>query len=216
MKAHPENNMPLRSTKDLEIILSKLQNFEQPSWELEQYATPSNIAAEWVWSMALKKEVQGKVILDAACGPGTIGIGLLLLGASKVFFVDKDEKVMKICNQNYAAIKREYEIGPAVFVVKDIVDFNEVMDIVVQNPPFGTKNKHSDKLFLEKAFSVSPLVYSMHKLSTQIFVEAISRDHGFTITEVGEYDFPIKAAFTFHTKPVRKIEVGLWRMEKIK
>ena len=64
MKAHPENNMPLRSKKDLEIILSKLQNFEQPSWELEQYATPSNIAAEWVWSMALKKEVQGTVMFD--------------------------------------------------------------------------------------------------------------------------------------------------------
>jgi len=208
--------MPLRSKKDLEIILSKLQNFEQPSWELEQYATPSNIAAEWVWSMAIKKEVQGKVILDAACGPGIIGIGLLLLGASKVFFVDKDEKVMKICKQNYAAIKREYEIGPAVFIVQDIAEFNEKVDIVVQNPPFGTKNKHIDKLFLEKAFSASPLIYSMHKLSTQSFVEAISRDHGFTITEVGEYDFPIKAAFTFHTKPVRKIEVGLWRMEKIK
>ena len=75
----------------------------------------------------------------------------------------------------------------------------------------GTK---PDKVFLEKAFSVAPLVYSMHKTSTKQFVEAVARDHGFVITHFTRYDFPIKAAFDFHKKPVMDIDVGLWRMEK--
>ena len=65
-----------------------LKGFAEPSWELEQYETPSSIAAEWVWSMALKGEAVGKIILDAACGSGIIGLGLLLMGARKVYFLD--------------------------------------------------------------------------------------------------------------------------------
>lgn len=208
--------MTIRSKKDLEIVLSKLKNFARPSLELEQYATPSAIAAEWVWNMALKGEVAGKTILDAACGPGILGMGLLLLGAKKIYFVDKDEKVMQLCIENYNAVKKEYEIGEAAFIAQDIALFDNEVDLVVQNPPFGTKVEHADKKFLEKAFSVAPIIYSMHKWSTLKFVEAISRDHGFMITDTWGYEFPIKAAFEFHRKPKVLIDVGLWRMEKVK
>ena len=206
--------MSIRSKKDLEVELSKLKNFESPSFELEQYATPSHIAAEWIWNMALKGEIAGRVILDAACGPGILGIGLLLMGAKKIFFVDKDQKALTICIENYNKIKGEYDVGKAEFIHQDISLFDQQVDIVVQNPPFGTKNEHIDKVFLEKAFSVAPLVYSMHKYTTAKFVEAISKDFGFTITDLWRYEFPIKAVFKFHEKPVVKVDVGLWRMKK--
>ncbi|MBU0460715.1 MAG: METTL5 family protein [Nanoarchaeota archaeon] len=206
--------MTIRSQKDLEIQLSKLQEYTEPSFELEQYATPAHIAAEWIWSMALKGEVAGKIILDAACGPGILGIGLLLMGARKVYFLDKDEKIIQVCIENYNQIKKKYEIGEAEFIIEDVTLFDAEVDIVVQNPPFGTKEKHIDKIFLEKAFSTAKVVYSMHKYSTKRFVEAISSDHEFKITDLWRYEFPLKKMFKFHTKPVRRIDVGLWRMEK--
>lgn len=206
--------MSLRSKRDLEIVLSKLHSYEHPSFQLEQYPTPSSIAADWIWTMAMRSEVAGKVILDAGCGPGFLGIGLLLLGAKRVFFIDKDAAIMAICQENYQQIKDEYDVGEAVFIVHDVSIFDEKVDIVVQNPPFGTKEAHADKKFLEKAFSVAPIVYSMHKFSTKQFVEAISKDAGYQITHLWRYEFPIKAAFAFHEKPVKKIDVGLWRMER--
>ena len=205
----------IRSKRDLEVILSKLKSFEKPSLTLEQYPTPSNIAAEWVWNMAMKGEVAGKSIADAGCGPGIIGLGLLLLGARKVIFIDKDPEVMLICQQNYERIREEYEIGAAEFVAHDFSLFDGEVDIVVQNPPFGTKEEHADKRFLEKAFMIAPIVYSMHKWSTQKFVEAICKDHNFQVTDVWKYDFPIKAVFRFHEKPVQVIDVGLWRMKRL-
>lgn len=207
--------MSIRSKRDLEIILSKLKSFETPSLQLEQYPTPSNIAAEWVWNMAMKGEVAGKVILDAGCGPGILGIGLLLLGARKIIFLDKDAEAIKICQQNYQKVQDEYEIGSAEFITHDVSLFDGEVDTVVQNPPFGTKQEHADKKFLEKAFATAPIVYSMHKWSTQKFVEAICKDFDFKITEVWRYEFPIKAAFAFHEKPKQMLDVGLWRMEKI-
>jgi len=206
--------MSITSKRSLEIELSKLASFDTPSLELEQYATPSSIAAEWIWQMAMKGEVSGRTILDAACGPGILGLGLLLMGAKKIYFLDKDKEIMQTCMKNYNKLKDEYEISDAEFIVSDISLFDEEVDIVVQNPPFGTKNEHIDKLFLEKAFSVAPLVYSMHKWSTKAFVEAICKDYNFEITEVWCYDFPIKAVFHFHKKPLKLVDVGLWRMEK--
>lgn len=206
--------MSIRSKKDLELALERLKGFSEPSWELEQYATPSEISADWVWNAALKGDVRGKVILDAACGPGVLGIAALLMGAKKVFFVDKSQEAVEICRDNYEMIKKEYEIGEAVFVVGNIGIFDSDVDTVLENPPFGTKEKHIDKLFLEKAFSVSKVVWSMHKAVTKSFVEAICKDYKFEITDYYEYDFPIKAVFKFHEKPVKSVEVGLWRMEK--
>ena len=204
----------IQSKKALELELSKLRAFEKPSMLLEQYATPSHIAADWIWIMAMRGEVIGRTILDAAAGPGILGMGLLLMGAKKVYFVDKDPLILQVCSENYNQIREEYEIGEAEFITSDISLFDEHVDLVVQNPPFGTKDEHIDKLFLEKAFVVAPLVHSMHKFSTKQFVEGISKDYGFMITGVWRYEFPIKAQFTFHKKPVKKIDVGLWRMEK--
>ena len=206
--------MAIRSKRDLEVILSKLKSFEKPSLQLEQYPTPSNIAAEWVWSMAMKREVAGKTIVDAGCGPGIIGLGLLLLGARKIIFIDKDQEALNLCQQNYNTLQQEYEIGAAEFIAHDFSLFDGEAEVVVQNPPFGTKQEHADKKFLEKAFSIAPLVYSMHKWSTQKFVEAVCKDFSFRITEVWRYEFPIKATFSFHEKPKQIIDVGLWRMEK--
>lgn len=206
--------MSIRSKKDLEIVLSKLKSFQKPSVELEQYATPSSIAADWIWNMALKREAAGKIFLDAAAGPGILGIGLLLMGAKKVYFLDKDKTIMKTCMENYEAVKKEYELGEAEFIIEDISLFDAEVDIAVQNPPFGTKEKHIDKKFLETAFRVARIVYSMHKWTTKSFVEAICKDFTFKITDVWRYEFPIKAAFKFHEKPVEYVDVGLWRMEK--
>ena len=204
----------MRSKKELEVFLSKLKTYEKPSFKLEQYPTPSHIAADWVWDMALKSEVSGRIILDAGCGTGILGIGLLLMGAKKVYFLDKDQTAMNICIENHNKIKEEYEIGEGEFIVGDISLFDENVDIVVQNPPFGTKEVHADKKFIEKAFLISSIVYSMHKYSTKEFIEAVSKDFNFRITHMWRYKFPIKAMFEFHEKPVKSIDVGLWRMEK--
>lgn len=117
--------------------------------------------------------------------------------------------------ENHEMVKKEYEIGKAEFIMGNISIFDEEVDVVLENPPFGTKEKHIDKLFLEKAFSVSKVVWSMHKLITKSFVEAMCKDYGFELTDMFGYSFPIKAVFKWHEKPVKSVEVGLWRMKKI-
>jgi putative methylase len=202
------------SKKRLAVELSKLKGFEKVDVKLEQYATPSEIAADWLWKAAFKHDIAGKVSLDAACGPGVLGCGALLLGVGKVYFVDSDANALDLARDNVARLGEVYEIGKSEFICADIADFSLPVDVVLQNPPFGTKIRHHDKRFLENAFIVGKTVYSMHKISTAGFVEAYVRDAGFKITDRWEYDFSIGASLPFHRRQKYVVQVGLWRMVK--
>ena len=45
--------------KDLEVLLSQFQSFVQPQVKLEQYQTPSSLAADLLWDAYQKGHVEG-------------------------------------------------------------------------------------------------------------------------------------------------------------
>ncbi len=200
------------SQKQLALTLSRLQSFERPSFRLEQYPTDSEIAAEIIWAAYQNRDIEHKNIADFGSGTGILGIGTMFFNPKKVYFIDIDEKQLEKLGENLKLqeLKIEYEL-----ILSDIKEFNKKVDLVIQNPPFGVKNIHADKAFLEKAFEVSKVIYSFHKIESKTFIEKISKDHNFRITHLFKFDFPLKNTMPFHTKRIQKIEVGCWRLEKI-
>ena len=71
------------SQNRLAIELSKLKSFEKFNISLEQYQTPSDIAAKFLWWAYMQGDISHKVIADFGCGNGILGIGCLLLNAKK-------------------------------------------------------------------------------------------------------------------------------------
>ena len=90
----------IKSKASLAVALSKLKTYSKPSISLEQYPTDSEIAAEILWSAYMHGDLSGKTVADLGSGTGILGIGALYLGASKVFFVEKDSKAMAIAKEN--------------------------------------------------------------------------------------------------------------------
>jgi len=204
----------INSKGALAIALSGLEAFIEPKVRAEQYPTDAEIAAEVLWNMKMCSDI-GKVSVDLGCGTGILGIGLLLLGDVRVYFVDSDANAIKVAKRNLAKTESEYNMpGKAIFLCQDIKDFNDNVDLAVQNPPFGTKVKHMDKIFLEKAFEVSNLVYSFHKTETKDFINKLSTENGFDVTHIWDFDFPLKATYRHHTKKIKRIKVSCFRIEK--
>ena len=155
------------SKSKLAIILSGLEGFSEPNVKKEQYLMDSEIGAEVIWNAFLLGEIKGKNIADFGCGTGLIGIAALLLGAKQVYFVDSDKKALEITKKNVSHMESEScGIGNAEFLCQNIEDFDKKVDVVIQNPPFGTKIKHIDALFLKKAVKSAPIVYSFHRRKT--------------------------------------------------
>ena len=201
----------MNSKKQLAVALSRLQSFEKPSFKLEQYPTDSEIAAEVLWFASQYGDLDNKEIADLGCGTGILGIGALMLESKSLNFVDIDERALRKLKQNLQLMEfKNYEIFNL-----NVEAFNKKVDVVIQNPPFGVKSEHADKVFLKKAFKISNVIYSFHKTTSEKFIDAISKDNGFKITHFFKFDFPLKQTMDFHKKRIQKSEVGCWRMEKI-
>ena len=209
-----QQHMP-KTKSQLAIILSKFAVFEKSQLKLmkEQYATDSEAAAEAVWFAYMNGDIQGKTVADFGCGTGLLGIAALLLGASKVYFVDNDNDAIQICRKNLAATVGEENDKP-IIVSADIAEFKERVDTVVQNPPFGTKTKHADRAFLLQAFKTATIVYSMHKIETADFVKKIAAANGFSVTNIMPLRLQLKATYEFHRSRMRMVDVGLFRIVK--
>lgn len=196
--------------KQLAIQLSKLLVFANPKLELEQYPTNSEAAATVLWDAYMKGDIANKTIADLGAGTGILGVGALLLGAKFVYFVEKDFEAVRILQQNLITLRnKNYTV-----LQMQVTDFYQNVDTIIQNPPFGTKQEHADKPFLEKAFSVASVVYSFHKTSTELFVRAIAADHLFTVVETYSFSFPLRQTYSYHKKKIEKIEVTCFRILK--
>lgn len=196
--------------KTLAILLSKLNVITIPQPHLEQYQTDSEIASIILWQAYMNGDIEDKLVADLGCGNGIFGIGALLLGAKKVYFVDKDKGSINVLKENLSYIEGgEYEI----FNV-DINDFNHKVDIVIENPPFGVQKIHIDKVFLEKSFEISNKIYTLHKIESKEFIQELSNKYGFEVLGIIDLDFVLKKTMHYHKKANYNVKVGCWILEK--
>lgn len=211
--------------KDLAILLSGLETFVRPDVDLEQYQTDAEVASSVLWFIHMKNEFEGRIVADLGCGNGVLGIGALALGAKKVFFVDVDKKAIALVKNNLKLVEKKLSKKfDSVLVNKEVNLFSEKVGLVIQNPPFGiqrfnpplgVQKSHADRLFLLKALQISNLVYSFHTLDSDKFVNAFSKDHGFSSDLVMKFKFPIRQSMAFHAKKIKLVEVGLWRIYSV-
>ena len=199
----------------LAVVLSQLKKFEEPKVRQEQYFMDSEIAASVLWNAYLLKDIEGKAIADLGCGTGVLGIGALMLGAKHAFFVDSDEKALQTAKDNILKVRSEgYELGKAEFICSDIGKLEIKADTVIQNPPFGTKIRHNDIFFLQKALQTAEVVYSFHKSETLGFLRKFAAKNNAEITHIFNFRFPLKAIFSFHRRQIHRINVSCLRLKK--
>lgn len=187
--------------------LSQLKGFEKQKVRDEQYSTPGEVAAELLWIALLQGDIKDKKIADLGAGTGILGIGAALLGASKIILVEKDESAIKISKQNTANAGIIAE-----FVNTTVQEFKEKTDTVIMNPPFGTKQEHADRIFLDKAFQTAPIVYSIHKTSTEEFIQKYASSKGYKTTHIIRTKLIIPYTQLFHKKPKKEIKITIFRL----
>lgn len=193
--------------RTLEITLEKLAKPSEPRPELEQYQTPSSIAADMLWVAHSSNDIQGKSVADLGCGSGILGIGAALLGANSVHCFDSDPKMVQLCRDNSAEVNAEIEVQ-----CSDISDIAGKFDTVVQNPPFGAQKRGADRPFLEASLSISKIVYSLHLADTTDFVSGFCGSRGGHVEHIKNYKFEIPFMFEFHNKPVSIVDVALLKI----
>jgi len=207
------------SKQNLAVELSKFKVFDDSKQQLEQYSTDSEVGASILWDARMQEWIKDKYIIDLGAGTGILGLGCLLLGAKKVIFVEKDKDSIEVLKKNIQTLQDEFEIEAEIIIEnKDIVDLSadsfEKADLVVQNPPFGTKEKNVDALFLEKAMLLSDKIITMHKTVTKEFIENLAQTNGFSEFRVLDFNYPLKMTLPQHKKAIEYIKVSCFFLVK--
>jgi len=193
--------------KKLAILLESLEAFSVPKVSLEQYPTPSGLAAEIAVTANLLDR-ERDFFIDLGCGTGILAIAMSLIGF-KTAGVDIDLDALKVAVSNARKLNSN-----ASFVLADVRNFSVKKRVgVVMNPPFGIKRRHADKAFLEKAFEIGSVIYSIHSAGSEEFVRGMADNHGFKVTHCWKYKIPMKRLYRFHKKPYKFIAVEVFRME---
>jgi len=92
---------------------------------------------------------------------------------------------------------------------------SKIVDTVITNPPFGTKNNEGvDVQFLKTAIRLARrAVYSFHKTSTRPFLMKLLREKwGLNAEVVAEMKFDIPNSYKFHKQKCVDVEVDLLRI----
>jgi predicted RNA methylase len=184
---------------------------------LEQYPTSPHLAARIVFNAFLQGDIEGRSVCDLGCGTGMLAIASQVLGASYTTGFDISTKALAIARQNVDEMEVDVEFVHCDVSLLPTVSGRSVFDTVIMNPPFGTRVKGIDMVFLEKALELaSTAVYSLHKTSTRDFIVKKATALGVKVTVMAELKFDIPAMYKFHKKKSMDVQVDLIRFEKIK
>jgi putative methylase len=195
------------SKRQLEIQLGKLRILQTPQLRLEQYPVSAKVAAELLFMAGFEHhDLQGETI-DLGTGTGRLAIGAAKMGSKRVVGVDIDEKSIALARENAVAAGVQVE-----WFVSDIKEVAGRYDTAIMNPPYGTRSPHLDLLFLERAFELAPVSYSVHKSSTREFLRRVIEKRNRKVDAVRSMRLDIPHLFPFHHKKWENVEVDLYRI----
>jgi putative methylase len=195
------------SKRQLEVRLGRLKILEEPNLKLEQYPVSSEVASELLYIAGFQHDDLTGRVVDLGTGTGRLAIGAALMGAEEVVGLDVDERALALAKENAGLAGVHVQ-----WVQSEIERVNGRFDVVVMNPPYGTRTSHADTRFLAKAFQLAPVVYSVHKSATREFLVQFVRGSGWRFDEVRSMRMEIPHLFEFHEKKRGTVEVDLYRI----
>eukprot|EP00033_Pygsuia_biforma_P006886 GCRY01007786.1.p1 GENE.GCRY01007786.1~~GCRY01007786.1.p1 ORF type:complete len:214 (+),score=51.07 GCRY01007786.1:197-838(+) len=205
--------------KQIESFLTNVKVFENPKPQLEQYPTTAHLAAQFLHTVAsIEENFENAVICDLGCGCGMLSIAASILGAECCLAVDIDEEALELARENIEELFDEGECSinliHGALSSESSVLRPDSADIVVMNPPFGTKTEGIDMVFLKAAVDIATTsVYSLHKTSTRNHIIRKAAEWGVDLQVVAEMRFDIPRMYRFHTKERVDVAVDLLRLD---
>eukprot|EP01125_Pyxidicula_operculata_P018153 TRINITY_DN6433_c0_g1_i1.p1 TRINITY_DN6433_c0_g1~~TRINITY_DN6433_c0_g1_i1.p1 ORF type:complete len:192 (+),score=19.90 TRINITY_DN6433_c0_g1_i1:149-724(+) len=175
-------------------------------------------------------DIRDKCIVDLGIGCGILTIGSVMLQSGFNIGIDIDPTALETCKENLTEFEMEEDIkllecDVSQLSFKDnkffvdgksepLLEIATQVDTVIMNPPFGTKTKGIDMVFLQKAFQIaSGAVYSLHKTSTRAHILRKAQELGVQAKVVAELRYDIPQMYKFHKEKSVDIEVDFIRFD---
>uniref|UniRef100_A0AC35U362 MTS domain-containing protein n=1 Tax=Rhabditophanes sp. KR3021 TaxID=114890 RepID=A0AC35U362_9BILA len=212
--------------KQLEWYLSELEGFGSPKINLEQYTTSASLCTDIILSINDLVGIRGKDIADLGCGPGMLLYSGCVFDPKSARGFEIDTDAVNACNRNREICEIDEDLDFQI-IQTDVFDDTvmephyEQYDIVISNPPFGTKeNAGIDMDFVDVGIHLlkpGGSLFSLHKSSTRSHV--LKKGNGIAgvrATCIAQLNWNLDKTYGFHKHASKDIAVDLIRFEKLR
>lgn len=143
------------------------------------------------------------------------------MNAYYVISIDKDWNSLKILKRNIKSLALEHIILPFCAELKYLEISKNLLPqnlkiTTMMNPPFGVQTKKADRPFLEKAFTFSDIIYSIHLANEKVhmFLLNFVKKFNWKIDKVLPLKLMLEKSFNFHKQKKKLIDVNIYRFLK--
>ena len=196
--------------RQLERALSQLSHSPSPNLAFEAYDLDPKAATELLFLAEEKyHDISGQSIIDLGCGSGILAIGAALLGSKESLGIDINKESIRTARENAADHGVHLDL-----IIGDVAAIKGNFDTSVMNPPFGTRTRGADVIFLEKAIELSKVAYSLHKRTngSREFLSIAIRNMGARVDAIFELTISIPRTYKFHREKSYQVAVDLYRI----
>ena len=185
-----------------ERALARVPAHPRPTIALEQYRTPPDLAARLVFELAGLGDLARGRVIDLGAGTGMLSIAAAMFGAPDVVGLDVDPAALRVARTAAADLD---VADQTQWVVGDIAQACLRGEVALTNPPFGTRQRHADRPFLDHAFSQAPVAVVIHHAEAVDHVDARAASHGKTRTHGWRLGFDLPHQYAHQSRATKTL-----------
>ncbi|MFX0013619.1 MAG: METTL5 family protein [Promethearchaeota archaeon] len=194
--------------------VNTINSFHKGKIELEQYTLPAQLIAFIL--VYVENDLMNQKIVEFGSGTGRISLPLVKFFSKYLLCVDVDSETMYGLKALLKSQKLEAELLISAIEFLETYSWKNAFEVTIMNPPFGTKRKGIDIVFLEKALIFSKKVISIHKSNRESrkLIKRVSQKYDKSCEILATLEFPIPPLFVFHKKKSHYVCVDVYRISE--
>ncbi len=185
-------------------------SFPHPNFFLEQYSTSLEILQAYF--DAYPEDSSG-TILDLGIGTGILSFLASLKGAKQIIGIDIDSTALHVAQEN-ARLLQIHNLSLIHSSVEffSFEKFAYKINGIIMNPPFGTKRKFLDFVFLKRAMLTKGWILTLHKSNPESDkkLQQLCSENNYNVTVKKRLTYNLPNTHKTHRLQLYPVEVSLY------